>query len=289
MKASCFMTSISGDLAYLTRVASRAPALTRDDEFELARRVRNSGDKHAADKLVRAHLRMVIALAIKYRHYGIAVSELAAEGNCGMVAALSKFDPERGIRFGTYAKHWVRAYILACVVRSSSVVGGSTGPVGPRLFFKLRRERARITAALGEGTAADEALAQRLNVSVEQLRVLTRGLDARGLSLDAPPSQLPHDVLVSSDSPEESYFRGQRSCAAASAVTVALSGLDVRERYIAEHRIMATADELSLAEIARTLGISRERARQLEARAKQKLGRTRAINCNSSLHEWLAD
>jgi len=279
------------ELSYLTRIASRSPTLTREEEAALARRVRDSADSAAADTLVRAYLRMVISFAIKYRHYGVPISELVAEGNCGMVTALSKFDPERGIRFGTYARHWIRAHILACVIRSSSIVGGSTGLVRSRLFFKLRRERARITAALGEGAAADETLAQRLNVSAEQLRGLLTRLDSRGVSLDAPAGESGErllDKLVSSDSPEERYFHGQLMRAATSAVSVALGSLDARERYIAEHRLMATTDELSLAAIARTLGISRERARQLEARANQKLAKNPAIHANSVLQEWLA-
>jgi RNA polymerase sigma-32 factor len=236
---------------------------------------------------------MVIVLALQHRHYGIAASELVAEGNYGLVRALSRFDPERGIRLGTYAKHWVRAHILACVSRSLNGVGGATG-LRPRLFFKLRRERARIRALLGEGIEADEALAQRMNLSVAQLRGLLGSLDVRSVSLDAPPDGAPNerlvDTLPSSDSPEERYFHGQRRDVVTSAVTLALGALDTRERFIAEHRMLvAPTEELSLAEIATKLRISRERARQLEERTKHKLGRSRAIQQNSHLLEWFTD
>jgi RNA polymerase sigma-32 factor len=282
----------TSDLSFVTRVASHAPILTGDDETQLIRRFRESRDRRAADTLVRAHLRMVVGLAVKYRHYGIPVSELVAEGNCGLVVALERFDPERGVRFGTYAKHWVRAQILACVIRSASIVGGKTGVVRPQLFFRLRRERARVTALLGEGPAADEALAQRMSLSVEQLGSLLAALDMHCVSLDAPSetSERLLDTLASSDGPEEHYFHGQRHHAAASAVAAALGSLDARERFIAEHRFLAGPEgELSLVEVAKALGISRERARQLEGRAKQKLERSSAIHRNAPLLDWFAD
>jgi RNA polymerase sigma-32 factor len=287
------MSHASQDLCYVIRIANCSAALSRQDEITLARRVRDSGDPRAADALTRAHFRIVISLAIKHRHYGIPVADLVAEGNCGLATALRRFDPERGIRFATYARHWVRAYILAYAIRSMSIVGGSTGLIRARLFFKLRRERARITAMLGEGASADEALAERMNLNPEQLCALLERLDTRSVSLDAPKSdrapELLPDALISSDNPEERYFSLQRRRAAAGAVQVALRQLDARERFIAEHRLMATSDELSLAEIARHLGISRERARQLETRAKQKVGRAPTILRNSPLHEWFVD
>jgi len=287
------MTRRADDLAYVTNVARRAPLLTREEETALARRVRDFSDPRAADALVRAHLRMVIVVAHQHRHYGISASELVAEGNCGLVRALSRFDPERAIRFGTYARHWVRAYILACVSRSLNGVGGATG-LRPRLFFKLRRERARIRALMGEGVEADEALAQRMNLSVAQLVCLLGFLDARSVSLDAPlggdMSERLADTLSSGDNPEERYFHGQRHDVAVSAVALALSALDARERFIAENRILVVAtEELSLVEIATTLGISRERARQLEERTLHKLGRSGAIQRNTQLLEWFAD
>ncbi len=287
------MSSPVADLSYVTNVARRAPVLTRDEETALARRFRDSGDPRAADLLVRAHLRMVIVVALEHRHYGITASELVAEGNCGLVRALSRFDPERGIRLATYARHWVRAFILAFVSRSLNGVGGTTG-VRSQLFFKLRRERARIGAQMGEGSEADEALAQCMNLSIEQVRHLLGCLDARCVSLDDPSggvqNELSSDMLPSSDNPEELYFHGQRRDVMTSAVALALRALDTRERFIAEHRILvAPTDELSLAEIATTLGISRERARQLEERAKHKLGQSPALQRNALLIEWFAD
>ncbi len=288
------MTNLSGELAYVTKVASLSPPLSRERELELTRRFRDFADRQAADLLVRAYLRMVIAVALKYRHCGVPVSELVAEGNCGLVTALHKFDPERGVRFGTYAKYWVRAQVVGCMIRSSNQLGGTTSLVSPRLFFKLRRERARMTAVLGAGAGADEALAQRLNVDLEELRDLLHRLEYRSISLDAPSGhesvRCIADTLASGDDPEERYFNGCRGDVATSAVTVALRTLDARERFIAEHRILAAAtDELSLAQIARVWGLSRERVRQLEERAKRKLEKSAAIRRNSSLNEWFAN
>jgi RNA polymerase sigma-32 factor len=282
------MTSVSVDISYVAKLANSAPVLKRDQETALARRFRDLGDRRAADTLVRAHLRVVVVLATRFRHYGIAVSELIAEGNCGLVTALRKFDPERGVRFGTYAAHWVRAHILSHVIRSSSSLGGSSGLVRSQQFFKLRRERARMTALFGEGNAGDEALAERMKLSTGRLQNLLGRLDCKSVSLDAPSNpestELLLDTLASSDDPEASYFDRQRRCAASAAVAAALAGLDARERFIVEHRVMAApADELSLAEIARNMGISRERVRQLEERAKRKLRQSPAIRRNALL------
>ena len=288
------MTTVAAEISYVARFAKHSPMLEREEESELARRVRDTGDQRAADTLVRAHLRSVMVMATKHRHYGVPVSELVAEGNCGLVTALQRFDPERGVRFATYAKHWVRAYILACVIRSSNMLGGNSGLVRSQVFFKLRRERARITALFGEGDAADEALAQRMNVSIERLRRLLGRLDSRSVSLDAPTyRESPErsiDTLAAAGDPEQFYFHDQRRDVANAAVAAALKDLDPRERFIAEQRLMAApADELSLAELGRRMGISRERARQLEERTLRKLRRSRAIRRNSYLNEWFAD
>lgn len=286
------MTTTSTELSFVTTLASRAPVLQREQELELARRIQASGDPLAADALARAHLRTVVLIALKYRHYGVPVSELIAEGNCGLLTAMRRFDPERGIRFGTYAQHWIRARILACAVQSTNVLGGKSA-ARAKLFFKLRRERARIASLLGDGVASDEALAQRLNVSPARLRRLLGDIDSRGVSLDELHGQDAVDrmeTLTSTDNPEESYFDEQRRSVVNSAITGALEVLDARERFIAEQRIMAASERaLSLAEIGRALGISRERARQLEERAKRKLRRSPAIQRNADLNEWCAD
>jgi RNA polymerase sigma-32 factor len=286
-------STLDKQYSYISQVANRYPILARDQEVALTRRIRDYKDKSAAEQLAGSHLRAVLAAAVKYRYYGVHVSELVAEGNCGLVHALERFDPERGVRFATYAKHWIRAYMLAHVIRSTSLVGSSSGLVRSQLDFRVRRERSRMAALLGDGSAADEALAQRLDVSVERLRSLLERLDCRDVSLDAPSEHAGGRVaewLPSCDNPELSYFEDQCSGVAGAAVAAALVELDQRERFIAERRLMAEpAEEMSLADIARIMGVSRERARQLEQRAKHKLRRSAAIRGNSQLRDWFSE
>jgi RNA polymerase sigma-32 factor len=271
--------------------ARRTPELGRDEEAELARRWRVSGDRRAADALARAHLRQVVAIAIKYRHYGVPVGELVAEGNIGVVRALAKFQPERGVRFGTYAGYWVRAQMLSHVVKSYSSVGGSDGPMRSQVFFKLRRERVRVTNQFGVGEAADQELAERLGVSLERVRGMVQRLDCRDVSLDAKVSMDSGkrlDRMPAPDDQEQELFSRQFRGCMRDVLDCALAQLDARERYIVEQRLMADAsEELSLAEIARTLGVSRERARQLEARAKSKLRCLITADPNPAVREWL--
>ncbi|MCB9590242.1 MAG: RNA polymerase factor sigma-32 [Polyangiaceae bacterium] len=261
---------------YIT-MTQHLPKLSREEEVELALAWRDQGKQSAADKLLAAHLRYVVAIAVKYRRYGLPIGELIAEGNFGLVHALSKFEPERGNRFVTYAAYWIRAYILNYIIRSWSLVGVGSGALRSKMFFKLRRERVKITNLLGEGEAADTALAEKFGVSTTQLRSMMRRLESRDVSLDTKvfddSGTTMLDTLVSEDTDQESTLAGDEvGQMRREAIGEAMKALDPRERFIVEERLMADPeDELSLAEIGRRLGVSRERARQLEARAKRKL------------------
>lgn len=257
--------------------AHRFPKLSREEEVDLALRWIEKGDEAAADQLIRAHLRYVVAIAVKYRRYGVPLSELVAEGNFGLIHALRKFEPRRGNRFVTYAAYWIRAYVLGYVIRSWSLVGVGSGALRSKLFFKLRRERQRLLNLVGDSTLADEALAKQFGVSPDQIAAMMRRLDSRDLSLDArvfdDASTTILDTLMAPDDPQDWGLAADQARGEAKvAVRRAVQDLDPRERFIVEKRIMADAeDELSLAEIGRRLGVSRERARQLEERAKKKL------------------
>src|SRR6185503_16478341 len=122
--------------------------------------------------------------ALTYRRYGLALSDLVAEGNFGIVHALRKFDPGRGTRFVTYAAYWIRAYILNFVIRSWSLVGVGSGPLRSKMFFRLRRERARIAGLVGEGEEGDRLLAERFGAPAEKVLEMARRLEARDVSLD---------------------------------------------------------------------------------------------------------
>jgi RNA polymerase sigma-32 factor len=251
--------------------------LTRDRERELAMRWKQHGDSAAADELVKAHLRYVVATAVKFRRYGIPLDELIAEGSFGVVHALGKFDPERGTRFVTYAAYWIRAYILNYVLRSWSLVGSGAGALRSKNFFRLRRERARIFNLFTDETAAEEELAKRLEVPLPQLKTMLERLDTRDVSLDSQVfegsgSRLVDTLVADERDQEASLVDDQARDHRVEAVRSAVVKLDDRERFIVESRMMADRDdELSLAEIGRRLGVSRERARQLEVRAKGKL------------------
>jgi RNA polymerase sigma-32 factor len=252
----------------------KVPTLDRETEHDLAVRVL-AGDQAAVDALVRANLRYVVAVALQYRRYGIKIADLIAEGNVGLLVAAKKFDPERGVRFVTYAGYWIRAYVLDAVVRSTSMVGGGTGPLRSKLFFRLRRERARVHNLVADPSERLRVLAERFDVTPERMQEMMRRLDARDVSLDTTVFDDSETTLVDTlvspgESQEENLARARQRSALQEATDQALAQLDQRERYIIERRVMGDA-EMSLAAIGRTLGVSRERARQLEARAKKKL------------------
>jgi RNA polymerase sigma-32 factor len=269
----------SGEIGtYLARVRSY-PVLSREDEQELMTRWMGLHEERARDRLLAAHLRYVVAIALRYRRYGVPVEELVSEGNFGLVHALGKFEPGRGTRFVTYAAYWIRAYVLNHVIRSWSLVGVGSGALRSKMFFRLRRERVKIANLVGDGDQADALLAQAMGLPEATVQAMVRRLDARDVSLDTKPfddsSSSLGDLLAAPDrSQEETLAASERDDQVRIAVRSAMSELDERERYIAENRLMADHDdELSLAEIGRRLGVSRERARQLEVRTKRKLRR----------------
>ncbi|HKQ71221.1 MAG TPA: RNA polymerase factor sigma-32 [Polyangiaceae bacterium] len=274
--ASSHAESHSALSRYITLVKD-IPELTREDEGELASKWLKDGDRDAAAKLVNANLRYVVAIALTYRRYGLSLADLVAEGNFGIVHALRKFDPERGTRFVTYAAYWIRAYILNFVIRSWSLVGVGSGPLRSKLFFRLRRERARIASLVGEGDAGTELLAERFGAPAEKVLSMARRLEARDLSLDTKVFDDGQTTLVDTlesgtQSQEERFAATEERMHLKDRLRAAIEALDPRERYIVEARMMADEeDELSLAEIGRRLGVSRERARQLESRVKKKL------------------
>jgi RNA polymerase sigma-32 factor len=256
---------------------NQVPKLTREEELTLWREWTRSQDPRVRDQLIRANLRYVVAIAYKYRSYRLPLIELAAEGNLAILHAVRKFDPQRGTRFVTYAAHWIRAYMLNYIIRSWSLVCGGSGPLHSRRFFKLRREQVRVYALVGEGEHADALLAERVGVSPDRIADFNQRLALRDESLDRSVFEDgPTSVVETLASPvrnqEQDYQLRQAERRATELVHAALSSLDQRERLIAEACWMCDDEEqLSLAQIGRNLGVSRERARQLELRAKRKL------------------
>lgn len=250
---------------YLASV-ERYPRLDRELELELARRHR-AGDGVASELLIGAHLRDVVAIARGYLGYGHALAELIGEGNLGLVIALDRFEPDRGLRFMTYAGYWVRAEILEFVMSSWSVVGIGRSSLATRLFFGLAREQCRL-AAHGYDTAdLREALAASFGCSPDRIDRMQQRLIGR--DLDAASTEL---IGESSDDPESKLLAAERHDRSRQVFDSALAALDPRERTIIELRVLAE-QRPSLVELGRQLGISRERVRQIEARARAKLAR----------------
>lgn len=261
---------------YMAQVRA-LPNLTREQELELFCRWHNDGDQKAKNEIVQSHLRIVVFMALKYRCYGVPLGELVADGNLGLLQAVEHFDPQRGMRLMTYAAYWIRAAILGAVVRSWSLVSPGSESFR-KMFFRLRREKARITNLVGDNPAALALLAERFGTSRERISEMLCRLESRDVSLDTSANE--HGAgtemidMLPDPGPdqEQAYGTCEDGKHVQELLLAALRSLDPRERMLIQQRFMVDAeDEISLAELGRRLGVGRERARQLQERAKQKL------------------
>lgn len=275
MQASNSLSSPDSLSTYLSEI-SQYPLLTVQQEQDLARRFR-SGDYAAGHHLVTANLRFAVKVAYEYRSYGIRVSDLIQEANIGLMKAVQKFDPDKGIRLISYAVWWIRAYIQNYILKSWSLVKIGTTQAQRKLFFALARTR-RELEKLGNGEAHivdAEEIARKLNVKASDVREMEQRMGGRDLSLDAPigdEGDTTHLDFVESESISQADEVADRQEAdiTRTRVRLAMQRLDPRERFIIEQRIMGDS-EMTLSELGEHFGFSRERARQLEIRAKDKL------------------
>lgn len=254
-----------------------APYLTREEEQVLALSWRDQRDEAALHRLTAAHMRLVIAMAAKFRRYGLSHSDLVQEGNVGMLEAASRFEPERDVRFSTYAAWWIRASIQDYVLRNWSIVRGGTSSGQKALFFNLRRLRARLMQEKGEGVSVDAEIAAELGVSLADVEAMSARLSNPDASLNAPlfdreeESGERQDALVAdgplADETVGGTIDGERR---RRWLEEALGVLDERELRIVRERRLEDESE-TLETIGRRLGISKERVRQIEARALDKL------------------
>jgi len=272
-------TLVSGGTTRYLEEIRRFPMLEAEEESALARRWREHGDADAAHELVTSHLRLVVKIAVGYRGYGLPVSELISEGNIGLMQAAKRFDPEQGFRFATYAMWWIKAAIHEYVLRSWSLVKMGTTANQKKLFFNLRKAKSRI-AALEEGDMHPDQvklIAQRLGVTEQDVVEMNRRLGG-DVSLNAQlrddgDSGEWQDWLVEEGSDQEAQLAdSEQSENRRKALGEALSVLNKRERRIFEARRLAE-DPMTLHDLAAEFGISRERVRQIEARAFQKIQR----------------
>jgi RNA polymerase sigma-32 factor len=251
------------------------PLLSAEEEARLARTWRAGGDPRAAHQLVTANLRFVVKVAHEYRTYGFRLPDLIQEGNIGLMKAVQKYDPDKEIRLISYAVWWIRAYIQNYILRSWSLVKIGTTQAQRKLFFSLARTKRELERH-GD-CAATREVADRLHVRESEVTEMERRLDGRDLSLDAPWGEdgtSTHGDHVAGDGVLADDEMGARQARrlAADGVRLALARLDERERFIVEHRILTDAP-MTLKDVGAHFGFSRERARQLELRAKEKLRR----------------
>jgi len=275
-------TLVSGGTSRYLEEIRRFPMLGAEEESLLAKRWREHGDADAAHKLVTSHLRLVVKIAVGYRGYGLPISELISEGNLGLMQAAKRFDPEQGFRFATYAMWWVKAAIHEYILRSWSLVKMGTTANQKKLFFNLRKAKSRISA-LEEGDMHPDQvklIAQRLGVTEQDVVDMNRRLGG-DVSLNRQirdgDSDEWQDWLVDESSDQESRLAdSEESQNRKKALGQALSVLNGRERRIFEARQLAD-DPITLHELAAEFGVSRERVRQIEGRAFQKVQRAAQI------------
>ncbi len=268
---------VDGGLSRYFQEIWRFPMLEADEEYMLAKRYQSHGDTDAAHQLVTSHLRLVAKIAMKYKGYGLPMSDLVSEGNIGLMRAVKKFDPERGFRLSTYAMWWIKASITEYVLKSWSLVKLGTVASQKKLFFSLRTIKSKLNI-MDTGELTDEQaneLSENLNVSAADIQQINRRMSARDYSLNATVADEDgmefQDTLVDErPSPEAFLAEREEYGARNTLLTDALSVLSDREREIFVERRLSESPK-TLEELGEVYGVSRERVRQLEARAFEKV------------------
>jgi RNA polymerase sigma-32 factor len=277
--ASATMPAMSGDMGlthYLAEIR-KFPVLEPQREYMLAKRYKEHGDSKAAHTLVTSHLRLVAKIAMGYRGYGLPIGEVVSEGNVGLMQAVKRFEPDRGFRLATYAMWWIKASIQEYILRSWSLVKMGTTANQKKLFFNLRKAKSQIQA-LGEGDLRPDQVAHiatKLGVEEKEVVEMNRRLGGDS-SLNAPltadgDSGDWQDFLVDdSASPDSLVADAQERDNRSTALARALTTLNPRERRIIEARKLQD-DAITLEDLSVEFGVSRERVRQIEVRAFEKL------------------
>ncbi len=270
------LVSDRGLSAYMQEI-KLFPILEKEEEFMLAKRLAEHDDTEAAHKLVTSHLRLVAKIAMGYRFYGLPVSDLISEGNIGLMRAVKKFDPDRGFRLATYAMWWIKAAINEYVLNSWSLVKVGTVAAQKKLFFNLRKLKAKLNV-YDDGDLpleAADAIADRLDVDRKDVLAMNGRLSRSDASLNVPVGEDGDldrlDLLVSDAPSQEDVFAEEQERTVGNALLKdALASLNERERHIIVERRLAE-DPRTLEDLGEEYGISRERVRQIENRAFEKL------------------
>jgi RNA polymerase sigma-32 factor len=266
-----------GGLSHYLGEIRKFPMLEPQQEYMLAKRWREHDDRDAAHQLVTSHLRLVAKIAMGYRGYGLPIGEVISEGNVGLMQAVKRFEPDKGFRLATYAMWWIRASIQEYILRSWSLVKMGTTAAQKRLFFNLRKTKSQISA-LEEGELKPEhvkQIATKLGVTEEEVISMNRRLGG-DTSLNAPiradseAGEWQDWLVDESDSQESILAEHEEKSNRHQALEGALTVLNERERRIFEARRLAD-DPITLEELAEEFGVSRERVRQIEVRAFEKV------------------
>ena len=274
------------------REVSRFPMLKPEEEHELALRVRDHNDPDAAFRLVSSHLRLVVRIAMDFqRRWMQNVLDLVQEGNVGLMRAVNKFDPDKGIKFSYYASFWIKAYILKFIMDNWRMVKIGTTQAQRKLFYNLNRERQKLIA---EGFDPDAAiLAERLGVGEDQIVEMQQRLDASDMSLDATVGDDSGNATRMDFLPalgpgiEESIAGQEIASLLQDKLRDILPSLSEKEAYILEHRLL-TDDPVTLREIGERYNVTRERVRQLEARLLQKLKNHLSSDIEDFSEDWIS-
>ncbi|GGE39323.1 RNA polymerase sigma factor RpoH [Agaricicola taiwanensis] len=278
--AQMALPALSGDhgLSQYLNEIRRYPMLEPDEEFMLAKSWREHGDREAAHRLVTSHLRLVAKIAMGYRGYGLPIGEVISEGNVGLMQAVKRFEPDKGFRLATYAMWWIRAAIQEYILRSWSLVKMGTTANQKKLFFNLRKAKSQISALEDGDLRPDQVktIATRLGVSEDEVVSMNRRLSGDS-SLNAPMRSAEADsaewqdwLVDESDTQEDILVESEELDNRRSALSKALTVLNDRERRIFEARRLAD-DPLTLEALSDEFGVSRERVRQIEVRAFEKV------------------
>ena len=270
--------TMKANLDYI-QTSMNEPLLDKEHELELARRWRDEGNEKALHELVRSYTRLVISAASRFRNYGLPIGDLIQEGNLGLMQAANRFDPGREVRFSTYASWWIRSAMQDYVLRNWSIVRTGTTAAQKSLFFNLRRLRARIEGqSAGEGLSDEnrQEIAEELGVSLKDVNNMEARLSGQDQSLNAKIGEDGDDewitLLPDEGASPENVVTGLKDAQTRSKwLEEALGGLSDREQRIIRARHLEHDDGVTLEALGNDLGVSKERVRQLEQRAMDKL------------------
>lgn len=275
MTSSLTLPSMGASLESYIQTANSFPILSETEECRLARCLRDEGDIDAAQQLILPHLRVVISIARSYKGYGLPQADLIQEGNIGLMKAVKRFDPERGVRLVSFAVHWIKAEIHEFIMRNLRLVKIATTKQQRKLFFNLRSMKKRLNTMNPNEV---DAVAQQLGVKSEEVVEMETRFSGRDISLE-PLSEddgednaySPITYLTNGSEPSRELEMAQTSRLRGESLKQSLDNLDARSRHIIEARWLREKDTATLHDLADELGVSAERVRQIEAKAIQKM------------------